>query len=80
MYISEGPADMELNVGSAPARTSILSHAGLTLSDSSSEPPLVSDVMLEMCEGIGLCTCVHLHHIGFDACHHSYHIVANLHS
>lgn len=57
---TEGPAGMELNVGSAPARTSILSHTGLTLTESGSEPPLVSDVMLEMCEGIDQCTCVHI--------------------
>lgn len=55
---TEGPAGMELNVGSAPARTSILSHIGLTLTDSGSEPPLVSDVTLEILRGL---ICAHVY-------------------
>ena len=35
-------AGMEFHVGSAPARSSVFGHGGLTASESVSEPPLVS--------------------------------------
>lgn len=42
LQMHKGSAGMEVRVGSAPARTSVLGHTGLSMTESGSEPPLVS--------------------------------------